>query len=254
MILVGRNRAARQSDPIRAVLGVRGEPSQPQEPSQGLVWSAIVEQIGKPGSESEWVSAENAERSSLAAHPWSLSGGGSASVVEAIEKTGSVISSRIDPPVGRAIRAGAALRDGMRQPRTLTVNQLADLFRTDEDMHAVAALYAADHLGKRDLALAQVLAEIVAEEHVPYLAALRYKPAGLRKRAEWEQVWEMQREEDRTGTRLDIPVPPKYSSGDVRKTSYWSHRGKLDVPKERFTSYPSAGADADPSMLLGWAG
>ncbi len=147
-----------------------------------------------------------------------------------------------------------ALRDGMRQPRALTVNQLADQFRTHEDMHAVAALYAADHLGKRDLTLAQVLAEITADEHVPYLAALRYKDTGLRKRAEWEQVWEMQSEEDRTGIRLDIPVPPKYSSADFRKTSYWLHRGKLDVPKERFISYPGASPDADASMLLGWAG
>jgi len=146
------------------------------------------------------------------------------------------------------------LRDGTKQPRTLTVNQLADHFRTDANMHGVAALYAADHLGKRDLTLAQVLAEITADEHVPYLAALRYKATGLRKRAEWGQVWEMQREEDRTGQRLAIPVPPKYSSADFRKTSYWSHRGKLDVPKERFISYPGASPDADPTILLGWAG
>ncbi len=147
-----------------------------------------------------------------------------------------------------------ALRDGIQHPRTLTVNQLADLFRTDADMQTVARLFAADHLGKRDLTLAQVLVEITAEEHVPYLAALRYKDAGLRKRAEWEQVWEMQREEDRTGERLDIPVPPKYVPGDFRKTSYWSHCGKLDVPKERFISYSGANPDADPTILLGWAG
>lgn len=147
-----------------------------------------------------------------------------------------------------------ALRDGMKQPRALTVNQLADLFRTDADMQTVARLYAADHLGKRDLMLAQVLVEVTADEHVPYLAALRYQDTGLRKRAEWEQVWEKQREEDRTGERLDIPVPPKYGSGDFRKTSYWSHRGKLDVPRERFISYTGASPDADPTILLGWAG
>jgi hypothetical protein len=49
-------------------------------------------------------------------------------------------------------------------------------------------------------------------------------------------------------------VPPKYTSADFRKTSYWTHRGKLDVPKERFISYPDASPDADPSLLLGWAG
>ncbi|WP_067479652.1 BREX-2 system adenine-specific DNA-methyltransferase PglX [Actinomadura hibisca] len=146
------------------------------------------------------------------------------------------------------------LRDGFEQPRTLTVAQLADQFRNDEDMQNVAALYATDHLNKRDLPLAQVLAEVIADEHVPYLAALRYTDTGLRKREEWEQTWEKQREEDRTGTRLDIAVPPKYAPKDFKKNSYWSHRGKLDVPKERFISYPGASPDADSSLLLGWAG
>jgi hypothetical protein len=147
-----------------------------------------------------------------------------------------------------------ALRNGMEQPRTLTVNQLADRFRDDPDMHSVAQLYATSHLGKPDLTLAQVLDQIIADQHVPHLAALRYKDTGLRKRAQWEHVWEQQREEDRTGERLDIPVPPRYTSADFRKNSYWSQRGKLDVPKERFISYPTANPDSDPTLLLGWPG
>ncbi|MEV5422186.1 BREX-2 system adenine-specific DNA-methyltransferase PglX [Streptomyces cellulosae] len=145
-------------------------------------------------------------------------------------------------------------RDGFTVPRPLTVNQLADELRHDQDVQAVAALYAADHLGKRDASLATVLAAVIEAEHVPYLAALRYKDSGLRKRAQWEQVWEQQREEDRTGKRLDIKVPPKYTSADFLKNSYWSNRGKLDVPKERFISYPGASPEADSSLLLGWAG
>ena len=146
------------------------------------------------------------------------------------------------------------LREGMEQPRTRTVSQLADELRNDADVNAVAQLYAADHMGKPDLPLADVLAEIVADEHVPYLAALRYKDTGLRKREQWEHVWELQRQEDRTGERLDIAVPPKYTGADFQKQSYWSQRGKLDVPKERFISYPGASPDADGSLLLGWAG
>lgn len=147
-----------------------------------------------------------------------------------------------------------SLREGVKQPRTLTVNQLADSLSSDADFNSVAALYASDHLNKPDLPLGQVLADVIADEHVPYLAAMRYKDSGLRKREQWEEVWEQQREEDRTGQRLDIPVPPKYSSADFLKTSYWSNRGKLDVPKERFISYLEAGPDADPTVLLGWAG
>ncbi|MFJ7137521.1 BREX-2 system adenine-specific DNA-methyltransferase PglX [Streptomyces fungicidicus] len=145
-------------------------------------------------------------------------------------------------------------RDGFTVPRPLTVNQLADELRHGQDVQDVAALYAADHLGKRDASLATVLTAVIEAEHVPYLAALRYKDSGLRKRAQWEQVWEQQREEDRTGKRLDIKVPPKYTGADFLKHSYWSNRGKLDVPKERFISYPGASPEADGSLLLGWAG
>jgi hypothetical protein len=138
---------------------------------------------------------------------------------------------------------------GAEEPRPMTVRRLADRLRGDADFVAVARLYAGS-----DADLAAVVAAITDAEHVPYLAALRYKNTGLRKRAEWEQTWDQQRQEDATGQRLDIPVPPKYASADFRKTSYWSNRGKLDVPKERFISYPLASPDGDGSLLLGWAG
>ena len=69
MILFGRNHLGRPDSPIRAVLGVRGEPGQPADPAQGLVWTAIVEQVGKPGSESEWVTVEDADRAVLRGLP-----------------------------------------------------------------------------------------------------------------------------------------------------------------------------------------
>lgn len=139
---------------------------------------------------------------------------------------------------------------GSKQPHAVTANQLADQLRRDEGFMSVARLYKGD-----DVELSKVIAEIMQDEHVPHLAALRYNdPSGLRKRAQWEGVWEQQREEDRTGKRLDIPVPPRYTSADFLKPSYWRNRGKLDVPKERFISYPGSGPDGDSSMLLGWAG
>ncbi|OHX01934.1 BREX-2 system adenine-specific DNA-methyltransferase PglX [Micromonospora sp. WMMB235] len=145
--------------------------------------------------------------------------------------------------------------DGIEQPRPLTTAQLADELRRDDDVLTVAGLYApGQDLGK-------VIADLVADEHVPHLAALRYKESGLAKRADWEQVWDLQRQEDalpdeaaKREFRKQIPVPPKYTSADFLKGSYWKHRGKLDVPKERFISYPGAGRDGDPSLLVGWAG
>jgi hypothetical protein len=99
-----------------------------------------------------------------------------------------------------------------------------------------------------------VLTRVIADQHVPYLARLRYAPSGMRKRAQWEETWGLQRQEDAEGTRLDIAVPPKYKKEDFLRGSYWSQRGKLDVPKERFISYPLAHPDGDDSLLLGWAG
>lgn len=145
-------------------------------------------------------------------------------------------------------------RDGIDSPRPLTIYQLADSLRHDNDIQDVARLYAERHLDKRDVPLSTVLAAVVEPEHVPYLAALRYKESGLRKRAQWEKVWEDQRKEDEDGKRRDIKVPPKYTSADFLKHSYWSNRGKLDVPKERFVSYPDSSPDNDPSLLIGWAG
>ncbi|WP_447037828.1 BREX-2 system adenine-specific DNA-methyltransferase PglX [Streptomyces sp. DSM 118878] len=145
-------------------------------------------------------------------------------------------------------------RDGIDSPRPLTIFQLADALRHDKDVQDVAALYADRHLDKRDVPLSTVLAAVVEPEHVPHLAALRYKESGLRKRAQWERVWEEQRKEDEDSERRDIKVPPKYTSADFLKHSYWSNRGKLDVPKERFVSYPGSSPDNDPSLLIGWAG
>jgi hypothetical protein len=138
---------------------------------------------------------------------------------------------------------------GREQPKPVTVNRLADQLRADADVVSVARL-----LDGQDADLADVLTRIIADQHVPYLAQLRYTPPGIRTRAQWEKAWDKQREEDAKGVRLDIDVPPKYKKEDFLKVSYWSQRGKLDVPKERFISYPLASPDRDGSLLLGWAG
>jgi hypothetical protein len=139
---------------------------------------------------------------------------------------------------------------GEGEPVLMTVNRLADRLRTDADVVSVARL-----LRGPDADLGDVLKEIIAEEHVPFLVQCRYKPSGLDKRRQWERTWDLQREEDMVGKKLDIDVPPKYAGADFQKQSYWRHRGKLDVPKERFISYPDASPDSDPnSLLIGWAG
>jgi hypothetical protein len=52
----------------------------------------------------------------------------------------------------------------------------------------------------------------------------------------------------------DIPVPPKYGSGDFLSSDFWRLRLGLDVPKERFVSFPGCSLDADGSLVVTWAG
>ncbi len=134
-------------------------------------------------------------------------------------------------------------------PTPQSVSQLADVLGRDAEFRGVVELWQR----RRDVNLTEALTVLLDPEAVPYLAAFRFKDSGLRKFAEWQHTWALQRRED-AGVTLTIPVPPKYTNADFRKQSYWSARGKLDVPKERFIAYPGAGRETDPTPLLGWAG
>jgi hypothetical protein len=134
-----------------------------------------------------------------------------------------------------------------------SIGQLADVVARDTNLVTVLELWS----GKREQSLAASLTALLTDEAVPFLAAHRLKDSGLRKREAWEHIWDLQRRED-AGTLTDverpIPVPPKYTSADFRKASWWQARGKLDVPKERFILYPDSGRETDPTLVLGWAG
>src|SRR5262249_15854016 len=47
---------------------------------------------------------------------------------------------------------------------------------------------------------------------------------------------------------------PKYKSADFLSSTFWRLRGGLDVPRERFLSYPYCSRDADGSRVIAWAG
>lgn len=133
------------------------------------------------------------------------------------------------------------------EPVILSVYELADRVGRDADFQQVCALYAP---GKERGAL---LTELLTTECVPAQSAHRYTESGLRKRAAWEQTWELQRRED-AGEKVDVPVPPRYDSKDFLKAHVWSQRGKLDVPRERFVLLPGVYKPDDPSPLVLWAG
>ncbi|MEU6516854.1 BREX-2 system adenine-specific DNA-methyltransferase PglX [Streptomyces sp. NPDC046978] len=143
--------------------------------------------------------------------------------------------------------------DAEGSPQIRSLNQLVSDLEQDEDFVAVAELFASD--GE----FAKTVADLLANQHVPATAALRYKPSGLDKRKDWEHAWAEQRKEDaeqdflaKKKIRDAIPVPRPYASTDVLRSSYWSLRGKLDVPKERFISYGAENVQSP--HLYGWAG
>lgn len=227
-----------------------------------------------------------------------------------------------------------------------SVAKLADVAIKDAQFKEVAEVYR----GRADFDPVKLIDELVADEHVPALPFLRYKPAGVDKRAEWENTWRLQRIEDQIhaevertcrdalteesaaavtpeqpldpykaklnvnkvdfnklvevmsnfeltavaagvnarsepvaktvdslkkgftkskfGTLVDlqrlvtheilgdIPVPSKYASSDFISTGgakYWNLRGKLDVPKERWVSFPHCQGE-DQTLAIAWAG
>ncbi|MCC9608565.1 BREX-2 system adenine-specific DNA-methyltransferase PglX [Blastopirellula sp. JC732] len=173
----------------------------------------------------------------------------------------------------------------------ISIARLADAARHDSEFMEVGQVYRDDPA----FDVQRLVVELVQGEQVPLLPVLRYKPAGLRKRAEWENTWQLQRLEDklRAGEEvsladydltdeqrqqiakwqtetpqsaraddrnldaiLAIPVPPKYTSGDFLSSGgarYWALRGKLDVPKERWISFPHCDGP-DGTLMLAWAG
>jgi Domain of unknown function (DUF7008) len=169
-----------------------------------------------------------------------------------------------------------------QDPSLQTTRTLANKAQLDVDFLQVAELYR----GHAGFDVHALVVELVEAESVPFLPVLRYKPSGLRKREIWERTWDLQRREDiidaevaatlprradetpeqfheRLATEQrgrkreevgDIPPPPKYTLSDFLTSTCWRLRGALDVPKERFIGFPFCSRDADPSLLIGWAG
>jgi hypothetical protein len=151
--------------------------------------------------------------------------------------------------------------------------RLADAARQDADFMQVGELYRGDPA----FDVARLVAELVEAESVPLLPVLCYKTSGLRKHREWEQTWDLQRQEDAIDARTrlpkddpqyltelqaqelkchqigDIPVPPKYTNSDFTSSTYWRLHGKLDVPKECWISFPYC-EGADGTQVIAWAG
>lgn len=139
--------------------------------------------------------------------------------------------------------------DPTGRPLIRSTAQIADDLRRDERVRALLVI----HTGSRDSDLVTELGRLLHAEAVPGLATLRYTPTGLEKYRARERTWELQRAED-LGEIVAVPVPPRFAKADYLKPAYWSLRLSLDVPKERFISFPGSKLGDDVTELYGWAG
>ncbi|MFO0954690.1 MAG: BREX-2 system adenine-specific DNA-methyltransferase PglX, partial [Isosphaeraceae bacterium] len=96
VILFGRNRRPVTSE-VRAVLGIRGEPTTPDDPAQGLVWRSIEDHLDNGQWQNEFISVTDSNRETFGRHPWSMGGGGAAELKERIEDSGE---SRLAKQIG----------------------------------------------------------------------------------------------------------------------------------------------------------
>lgn len=105
VILLGRN-GPPIGDTLRAVLGIRGEPSRPANPAEGEVWTSITDLIDQPDSENEYVSVVDLGRKRLAGHPWSIQGGGADALKLEIDSAGECVLISVMEVVGRTTHTG----------------------------------------------------------------------------------------------------------------------------------------------------
>jgi hypothetical protein len=98
------------------------------------------------------------------------------------------------------------------------------------------------------------LSALVEETSVPFLAVLRLNEMGIKIAEEWFDCWERQRLEDAKRGAVPTSVPTAYAPKHFHDKRVFDLRGKLDVPKERFISYPGCESDNDGELVYGWAG
>ena len=131
-----------------------------------------------------------------------------------------------------------------------STSDLAHIAQTDSAFGQVANVL----MGREDFDIVGLMNDLVLPESVPIVPASLYKATGIRKHKLWMQSWDQERRFDMGEAVGDIKTPPKFALSDFQKPEYWRLRNKLNVPMERFVSFPSCERDGDPEPVVGWAG
>jgi hypothetical protein len=104
--------------------------------------------------------------------------------------------------------ATAALRASWtagQSPTLFTLAQLVAVAETDAALKEVMEVYT----GTAAFDLNRQVKDLLEEASVPYLPIQRYRESGLRKRRDWERVWDLQRREDAIETEIMARLEPE---------------------------------------------
>lgn len=163
-------------------------------------------------------------------------------------------------------------RGPLADPTPYRLEDITTAWARDPRVAAVAGLLTGTGLSV-DLTL--VAEKLLRASALPDNPHRLYSGEGLRKLDEWKRVWALQDQEDAwekaaaeakargeapprkrlvdpddPAKEIDaIPLPPKFDKNDFVKGEFFSIRGKLNVPRERFVLF----ADLSPNRY-GWNG
>lgn len=99
VILFGRTRPPTAA-PVWAVLGKRGEPTRPNDPTAGLVWSSIRAAGMQDDDSNPFVTVALMTRASFLRHPWSLGGGEAGAVKKCVEDASAARLAEVAERIG----------------------------------------------------------------------------------------------------------------------------------------------------------
>jgi SAM-dependent methyltransferase len=160
----------------------------------------------------------------------------------------------------------------LAEPKPYRLEDVAAAWSRDPRVAAVAGVWAGTGLSV-DITL--VAEQLLRANALPDNPHRLYSDEGLRKLDEWKRVWALQDQEDEWEKAVAeakargeavpqkrlvdpddpakvvdaIPLPPKFDKADFVKAEYFSIRGKLNVPRERFILF----SELSPNRY-GWNG
>lgn len=130
----------------------------------------------------------------------------------------------------------------LSKPQPYRLEAIVAALRRDPRVGAVAGVLE----GSANLDLEGLVERLVQKEALPDNPYRLYTPSGLEKWRQWQKTWELQSLEDKGRPLVDpdtqqtlreIPLPPRFERPDFQKAEYFSLRGKLNVPRERFIAF-----------------